>query len=56
MFSQNLKENVASSSLKLNESEVVQIREIAEKAATSFIGDRYPAFMVDMLFGDTPAL
>lgn len=53
---QNLKENIAAAALQLDSSEVQQIREMSEQAATSFVGDRYPGAWADMLFVDTPAL
>ena len=53
---QNLKENIASAALQLDASEIAQIREMSEQAATTFVGDRYPEALADMMFIDTPAL
>ncbi|OGE48688.1 hypothetical protein PENARI_c026G07724 [Penicillium arizonense] len=50
----NLDENTRTVSLNLSEKELTEIRELIDR--TEIPGTRYPAMMMDCVFGDTPAL
>ncbi|CAF1095138.1 unnamed protein product [Adineta ricciae] len=47
----NLDENIAAAQIKLTREEIQEIRHVCEKA--DVVGDRYPAFISDGLFGDS---
>ncbi|TBU53098.1 Aldo/keto reductase [Dichomitus squalens] len=50
----NLKENLGAHDVKLSPEDVAEVRRLADEA--SIPGDRYPAFLLQTLFVDTPAL
>ncbi|KAI0072151.1 Aldo/keto reductase [Panus rudis PR-1116 ss-1] len=52
---ENLKENLGALDVKLSPEEVLEIRQIANKAGAAQ-GDRYPPAMMQVLYGNTPPL
>lgn len=52
---QRLEENLGAVKVQLSPADLQEVRAEAERADAQQ-GDRYPAGMVEMLFGDTPAL